>query len=216
MRPIIICKCCQREKPHKAKGMCKTCYKAPYMKRYLKQYKRKNICCSECNLIKPHHGKRMCKKCYSMSNACPKCQGRCSDKSRMCINCRRATESALQCTPVINRRFHPDPLRTPITCSRCKLLKIHQAKGMCSQCYNKKGRHHILCSNCGRFRPHYAKRKCRPCWNKHRRKELKQLGRQYTRPLIICKSCEKKKPHSANGVCKKCYKQWRSKAKQSA
>lgn len=54
-KKIITCSLCKNEKPHCAKGLCKSCYEkvgAP------------KITCPICKREKPHHGKGMCRSCY--------------------------------------------------------------------------------------------------------------------------------------------------------
>ena len=55
-RPIIICKECGKEKPHKAHGLCKSCYN--------RQCKRPLVICKDCGQEKPHCAKGLCGPCY--------------------------------------------------------------------------------------------------------------------------------------------------------
>ena len=52
-----ICKECKKEKPHEAKGLCKTCYN--------KQLKPRIIRCNNCKENRAHEAKGLCRSCYS-------------------------------------------------------------------------------------------------------------------------------------------------------
>lgn len=56
-RRIITCAVCGQERPHEAKGLCRSCY----IKRHTPQ---KTVLCPRCDQERPHYAKGMCKSCF--------------------------------------------------------------------------------------------------------------------------------------------------------
>ena len=81
-----------------------------------------------------------------------------------------------------------------IICKHCNQKKIHRARQLCQQCYDK------LPFNLERRRKHMAKNR-------------KYFTKKYIK-IIICKNCKQKKPHKAHGLCDNCYHKTPSQKKQ--
>lgn len=78
------------------------------------------------------------------------------------------------------------PRRT-ITCARCGQERLHQARGLCSTCYEYNREHGALC-------------------------EYSTVGRgpkpkedAPSRRLTVCVSCGEFRPHAGRGLCNRCY-----------
>lgn len=108
-----------------------------------------------------------------------------------------------------------------IVCKECQLLKAHEGRGLCRNCYAKVaragrlelfpqvgrgGRTIVTCSGCNEQKELEANGLCRNCyaklnWHKNKKNEN----------LITCFFCKKVKQYFSKEMCKACYvRSWRN------
>lgn len=61
----MICSVCNRDKPHQAKGMCKSCYEKQRIAKVGRKPNRSYCVCKRCGYIKIHSSMGFCKVCYN-------------------------------------------------------------------------------------------------------------------------------------------------------
>ncbi|KAJ9653791.1 hypothetical protein H2198_007080 [Neophaeococcomyces mojaviensis] len=184
--------CRSPDKPHKAKGLCATCYS-----RQIYRFKCRNPECESPD--QPHRAKGLCTSCYSPQSSrnrfkCrnPECkspdQPHCA--RGLCTSCHKLKVETFKCkNPNCNSPGRP-----------------HAAKGLCTSCYNssysreRKKDEGFKCKNPGcesPDQPHKAKGLCISCYSL-----------QNSRNRFKCRNPECKspgQPHWAKGFCVDCY-----------
>ena len=124
MRRIIVCRKCGKTRPHKAHGLCSTCYK--------KERPQSLIICRICGRERPLAAHGLCSACYTKEN-------RKQQPLIICRICGRERPHAAHglCAPCHvreHRKENPGPVRACIDCGKIDVIK---AKDRCSACYEK-------------------------------------------------------------------------------
>ena len=128
-RRTITCARCGQERRHQARGLCSTCYEYSREHGALDEYftvgrgpkvkrdapSRRLTVCISCGEYRPHAGRGLCTRCYWSA---------------------RRTGTLDQWAEV-GRGAKPGqgPRPQPIVCAQCGEHRPHQARGLCSTCY---------------------------------------------------------------------------------
>lgn len=128
-RRTITCARCGKERLHQARGLCSTCYEYSREHGALDEYStvgrgpkpkedapsRRLTVCVSCGEFRPHAGRGLCTRCYWAA--------------------RRA--GTLDQWAEVGRGAKPGQGPRPqlIVCAECGESRPHQARGLCSACY---------------------------------------------------------------------------------
>lgn len=128
-RRTITCARCGQERLHQARGLCSTCYEYSREHGTLDEYSavgrgpkaqqeapsRRLTVCVSCGECRPHAGRGLCNRCYPAA--------------------RRA--GTLDQWAEVGRGAKPGQGPRPqlIVCAECGEQRPHQARGLCSRCY---------------------------------------------------------------------------------
>lgn len=129
-RRTITCARCGQERLHHARGLCDNCYRGAVQKGNLGDYQpvgrgakkkpgtpdtRRLIVCQACGEERRHRARGLCDHCYAAA--------------------RHAGELERWELKAPARRESPTPTHRLIVCAECGEHRPHQARGLCSTCY---------------------------------------------------------------------------------
>lgn len=208
MTKYVVCIKCKKEKEHKARGFCKSCYRSPSRK------------CIKCKKIKRIFGHGLCKSCYQEpQRKCSRCDR--IEKMATKILCKKCYKTAKEKCHKCNQIEHIFKRENGPICQKCyvppedicsvcgKMNTISKRNGsvtLCSSCYNKQYNRPIgLCSVCNNICPLKIRKngniceKCyvipkKECVICHKlRKPIKKMG-----DGTICRNCYRKEKYKNN------------------
>lgn len=130
-RRTITCARCGQERLHRARGLCDNCYQVAVRKGNLGDYQpigrgakpkedapsRRLTVCVSCGDYRPHAGRGLCTRCY----------------------CSARRTGTLDQWAEVGRGAKPGQGPRPqlIVCAECGESRPHQARGLCSRCYEQ-------------------------------------------------------------------------------
>jgi hypothetical protein len=137
MARLVECVACGKEKPYKAKEMCKSCYDKQLPKRLGE--------CVVCKEEKAYYAREMCRSCYDKQLP---------QKLITCVTCK---EEKLFYAKEMCRSCHNK--QNLIKCVGCGEEKPHKAKEMCCSCLYTANREHNI-NNARRWAQNNKDKRC--------------------------------------------------------
>lgn len=195
---MIECNRCRRNRKHKAKGMCLSCYSGSLYKKIIcsncknkrRQFRKSSSLCSKCF---KHLSKFKCKNCNSKihfeNGFCKFCY---IPPEKTCNSCYKVgiLKSNL-CSKCYNKKYYSKNIGKCEICKKEKNIFNHSGKYICSKCNHRNIRTISICKICSKEKVIYKDDKCKYCCVK--------VGK--------CKKCNiiRKLFYDNKTVCRLCY-----------